>query len=392
MNNYQITKLQNMLTMLYDNNPYYSKIMKEMDCNPKFDNTLEIYQNMPFMDKATLLAANEEILTPSLKVGEYKYDYTSGTSGAVLKCYKTESERNALAINIWMQRKKIDPQVRPKNYISIFNKDFESVFGKFYNTNKDNVCKLFEKIADLHPRWISGPVSVFEKMAYIILDGYNYSIDSLYVIEFMGEYVSDRQRNLIEKTFKCKTVNNYGAQEVWCMAFECQNHRLHIQDKFCILDYYKKKPWCDKNEIVVTSVNNLLMPIIKYRLGDIGTIKQDKCMCQSNSEYIELQGGRIGDIIYGTGVLGNYFFDQLVWEVNQQYNNAIYAFCVRQIDPLVFQFTIVQSKTFCDAIKTTIENRMKKEINQNIIIQWIFTESVMFGNNGKLKKFVPYAH
>ena len=63
MNNYQITKLQNMLTMLYDNNPYYSKIMKEMDCNPKFDNTLEIYQNMPFMDKATLLAANEEILT-----------------------------------------------------------------------------------------------------------------------------------------------------------------------------------------------------------------------------------------------------------------------------------------------------------------------------------------
>ena len=26
MNNYQITKLQNMLTMLYDNNPYYAVI------------------------------------------------------------------------------------------------------------------------------------------------------------------------------------------------------------------------------------------------------------------------------------------------------------------------------------------------------------------------------
>ncbi|MCI9071232.1 MAG: hypothetical protein HFH80_00200 [Lachnospiraceae bacterium] len=390
MNNKQKSKLQELLIFLYDNNPYYSKIMKHMGCNPRIDSAVTIYQDMPFMDKKTLLEVNEEILTPSLKTKEYKFDFTSGTSGAVLKCYKTENERNALALNIWMQRKKIDLQVRPKNYISIFNRDFENVFGKFYNTNRDNVINLFEKIAELKPRWISGPVSVFEKMAYLILDGYSYIIDTLCVIEFMGEFVSVEQRNLIEGTFKCQTVNNYGAQEVWCMAFECKNHRMHIQDRFCILDYYQKNQRSDKNELIVTSLNNMLMPIIKYRLGDIGTITKDDCECGNSSECIVLQGGRVGDVIYGTDILGNYFFDQLVWGVNHIFNNAIYAFCVKQIDPLVFQFIVVRGRTFCDEVRRTIEERMKKEIGENIEIRWEFVENVSFGNNGKLKKFITY--
>lgn len=151
MNNKQKSKLKNLLIFLYDNNPYYSKIMKHIGCNPQIDSAENIYQDMPYMDKKTLLEVNEEILTPSLKTDEYKFDFTSGTSGAVLKCYKTENERNALALNIWMQRKKIDFQVRPRNYISIFNRDFENVFGRFYNTNRDNVINLFEKIAELKP-------------------------------------------------------------------------------------------------------------------------------------------------------------------------------------------------------------------------------------------------
>lgn len=390
MNTKQSSKLTEVLVYLYKNNPYYSKIMNSMGCDPRTDSIIDIYRNMPYMDKNTLLEINEEVLTPSLRNCAYQYDYTSGTSGAVLRCYKTENERNALALNIWMQRKRIDPLVRPKNYISIFDKNFENVFGKFYNTDKNNIIRLFEKIADLKPRWISGPASVFEKMAYSILEGYDYKCESLYVIEFMGEYVSAEQRNLVERTFNCQTVNNYGAQEVWCMAFECKNHKLHIQENSCIIDYYPSIANNGNNELIVTSLNNLFMPIIKYRLGDIGTIVKNECNCGTNAECLVLSGGRAGDIIYGTDILGNYFFDQLVWSVNQLCNNSIYSFCVKQTAPLSFQFLVVRGKSFCDEVVQQIEARMRQEIRKNIDITWEFADSILFGNNGKLKKFVPY--
>lgn len=51
MNNKQKSKLKNLLIFLYDNNPYYSKIMKHIGCNPQIDSAENIYQDMPYMDK-----------------------------------------------------------------------------------------------------------------------------------------------------------------------------------------------------------------------------------------------------------------------------------------------------------------------------------------------------
>lgn len=390
MNSSQENKLEDLLRYLYDHNSYYSGIMKDMGCNPWIDNAVNIYRDIPYMDKKTLLELNDDILTPALTNHNNRFDFTSGTSGTVLKCYKTDDERNALALNIWKQRRKLDSKVRPSNYISIFNKDFEHVIGKFYDSTETNILNLFRRIVEYKPRWISGPVSVFEKMAYLILNGFELDTENLHVIEFMGEFVSHEQRELIERAFMCKTTNNYGAQEVWCMAFECTEHKLHIQDQFCLLDYYVTMKYGSRNELVVTSLNNRLMPILKYRLGDIGTIVNEKCSCGNATDIVILQGGRIGDIIYGTNILGNYFFDQLVWEVNYNYYNAIYAFCVEQISPLVFRFNVVKSAAFCEAVIITMEERMKREIGENIEIKWEFIDSVRFGNNGKLKKFIPY--
>jgi len=390
MNSNQICKLEEIFRFLYDSNPYYSRVMKDLGCDPWVDSASSIYCDLPYMDKQTLHELNEEILTPLLVQQKHSFDFTSGTSGTVLKCYKTEDERNALALNIWKQRRKIDHKVRPSNYVSIFNKDFEATIGKFYNTTEENVINLFRKLSNLKPRWISGPISIFERMAYLILNGLKFEIESLEVIEFMGEFVAPEQRKVLEDVFKCRTVNNYGAQEVWCMAFECREQKLHIQDSLCCLDYYEAAQDNKSNELIVTSLNNRLMPIIKYRLGDIGTISDEKCSCGNESEIVNLQGGRVGDIIYGTNILGNYFFDQLIWEVNNNYNKAIYAFNVEQISPLVFQFNVVKGVAFSEKVVNAIEARMKKEIGENIYIKWNIVDSICFGNNGKIKKFTPY--
>ena len=379
----QKEKLRQLLIYLYKSNLYYGNIMKEIGCNPILDDPINIYNALPYMDKTTLKNINEEILTSELMGCEEKFDYTSGTSGTIIKCYKTQEERNILALNIWINRKHFDNKVRPSNYISFFNRDIEERIGKFYDTNQDNMIKLFRKILEYEPRWISGPISIFEKLAGLIAEGIKFDITSLKVIEFMGEYVSEEKRRFVEKNFKCKTVNNYGAQEVWCMAFECEKHHLHIQENICILDFYK-----NSNELVVTSLVNRFMPIIKYRLGDVGKI--ESCVCNNKNDIVVLQGGRIGNLIVGTNILGDYFFDQLIWDINRTYEDSIYAFQAIQREVDNFELRLVKGSAYNTTIYNLLKKRMEMEFKRNLKVDVIFVDCIPFGRNGKMKKFIPY--
>lgn len=381
-------KLRKLLCYLYDNNPYYSAVMHKLGCNPFYDNISKIYSSLPLMKKEDLLNNMNLILTPSLLNSDSKYDLTSGTTGNVIKCYKTKSERSNLAINIWRKRREIDKRVKPSNYISLFNNDFERLFGKFYNTSEESIIKIFKVLEKLNPRWLSGPISIFEKMAMLIQSGINVNFNNLTVIEFMGEYVEQNKRKFIEKFFNCRTVNNYGCQEVWCMAFECRHEQLHIQEEFCYLEHLRPQLKNKDGEIILTSFNNYLMPIIKYRIGDIGHFYDESCNCECDNMCLFLAGGRSGEYIKGTNILGNYFFDQVAWQVNSRLGCAIYAFRVIQRSVMLFEFQIVKGRDFNYTCLEEISNRLKKEINKDITIEYRFFDSLEFGKHGKLSKFI----
>ena len=389
INEQQRDSLRDVFCFLFEYNPYYAQIMKALSCNPYVDSTEQIYNALPCIKKEDIIEHQNEILTPYLFNADAEYDLTSGSSGNVLRCYKTKSEKAQLSINIWKKRKKIDSKVRPSNHISIFDKNFSSEVGKFYNTDRDVLISNFNKMMALNPRWISGPISIFERIAQLILEGCPYEKSNLYVVEFMGEYVEPQKRQFVENAFNCFSVNNYGAQEVWCMAFDCTKQKLHIQEDLFYIDYYQKSQ-DDYNELLLTSFNNRLMPIIKYRIGDIGKLINEPCDCQNNECRIELAGGRMGDIIFGTHILGNYFFDQITWDVNNAFGNAIFAFQVIQKTPNDFDVSIVKGADYADGVLEIITNRIKHEVNKKSIVTYSFVDSIPLGNTGKLKKFVPY--
>jgi len=98
----------------------------------------------------------------------------------------------------------------------------------------------------------------------------------------------------------------------------------------------------------------------------------------------------MGDIIFGTHILGNYFFDQITWDVNNAFGNAIFAFQVIQKTPNDFDVSIVKGADYADGVLEIITNRIKHEVNKKSIVTYSFVDSIPLGNTGKLKKFVPY--
>lgn len=137
----------------------------------------------------------------------------------------------------------------------------------------------------------------------------------LRIIQCAGEPLKDKLRKKINKLYPhIEIFNQYGMTEAPSLAAECKYHEgMHVFDE----DYYIEViDECEKNvengegELVVTSLNQELMPVLRFKTGDYVKIIRNKCKCGRISPRIEVLH-RKGDIKKIKGVLCNI---QLLYE------------------------------------------------------------------------------
>ena len=387
MKKQQKNKLVKTLLYLYANNNFYKNILSNINMDINIDNIEFIYDKLPYIRKSDIIGQSEKYFSSIGPKIEIKTFITSGTSGQVLECRKSLEECSMLAMKIWKYRLKVDKKLTFDNYINLFSDEVENLIGHFYSTDKEDLKRNFKKIMEFNPRWISGPISIIEKWAMMLESKELVSdISCIKYIEFMGEYVDNRKRKYIEEVFECKTTIHYGLQEVWCVAYDAGDGELDILESDFYCEILEEKNGI--GEIVISSFNNLYMPIIKYRTGDKGKIVES--VKSEGKKKLIISNGRVGDEIYGKKILGNYFFDQLMWDVNNTYKNVIFSFRVVQSLPEVFDFYIVKNNNFEMQVLSIIESRMITELGENIKINYIFQDKQEFTRNGKMKKFISY--
>jgi phenylacetate-CoA ligase len=115
----------------------------------------------------------------------------------------------------------------------------------------------------------------------------------------------DFMRGEIERVFGCPVYDHYGSREVGSLASECSSHDgLHIMMEHNLIEVLATggrpcRPG-EPGEIVVTNLNNYAMPLIRYKIGDIG-IRLDDGVCPCGCTYPRLKQviGRTGDIFIG---------------------------------------------------------------------------------------------
>lgn len=381
-------KLRTLLIYLSEHNEFYKRVQKELQYDVHHDDIKEIYKSLPYTSKQDILNNPDIYFSDNLKQEEIFEEVTSGSSGNVLKCYKTGTERTKLAFNIWKQRRLFDPEVNVNNYCNLFNNEMEEQVGKFYNVEDSEVIANFYKLIQLKPRWIAGPISLLTKFALLIQEGrIIYENDgTLKFMEFHGENVDENSRKIIEQTFQCHTLNNYGTRETWCVALDCGENRLHTQD-YILPDSIQQDGY---DKLVLTSLMNRYMPIIKYVNGDCGKPEQILCPCKNDNEIISLRGGRETDLITGTHILGNYLFDRILWDAFDKFGVVIHEYQVYQSKPQRFELFFAKGVQYTDEVSRYICNRIRSELGEQYEIVITFVDHVKPLRNGKLKKFYPY--
>lgn len=116
-----------------------------------------------------------------------------------------------------------------------------------------------------------------------------------------GELLVDEVRDRIGAAFGCPVWNQYGAQEFNRIGWDCERHGpFHMDADSLIVEVLvgdrPARPG-EEGELVITGLVNELMPLIRYRTGDLGRLVPGACPCGRGLPLFEVTEGRIDDLL-----------------------------------------------------------------------------------------------
>jgi phenylacetate-CoA ligase len=160
-----------------------------------------------------------------------------------------------------------------------------------------STAKLAAWAAFIHryrPTLLQGYASILAALARHVLDAGIAMSSSLISVYSTAEVLDDAQRALIERAFACKVFNQYGSREIPNIACECRHGRMHV---------FTDMVWLESvnGQLLVTSLTNRLMPMIRYENGDCGELLDGECTCGSPFPLMAMGMCRQNDFIVAPG-------------------------------------------------------------------------------------------
>jgi phenylacetate-CoA ligase len=118
-----------------------------------------------------------------------------------------------------------------------------------------------------------------------------------------AEVLEAKDRSLLERVFGCPVFNRYGCREVSVIASECEAHRgMHVMAEGLYVEIETPDGPAAPGKvgsILVTDLLNPAMPLIRYRIGDMGSWAPGDCPCGRHLPRLEQLAGRVTDFLVG---------------------------------------------------------------------------------------------
>jgi phenylacetate-CoA ligase len=152
-----------------------------------------------------------------------------------------------------------------------------------------------------------------------------------------AEVLLPHYRRTIEAAFRCRAFNRYGSREVGFVAMECAHGRLHLNTPDVVVEVHDPGP-DGVGDLLITQLNNRVFPLIRYRIGDIGAVRDLACACKRELPCLtELRGRRTDFIRTPDGrLIHGEWFTHLFYEVN-----GVVLFTFRQVGARQYVFEVL---------------------------------------------------
>lgn len=311
--------------------PHYQRLdltIKDFSENSIFEDL----KQLPFLTKATLRESFSDLKAKNNPRSSNTYENTSGGStGEPVRFiqddyYSNWGSATAILHDKWAGRKIGEPKIilwgserdimgqKESLRSKIGNWIRNTRFQNSFKMSQADMAKYIDEINSYQPKLILAYVqSIYELAKYARENDLEvYPPNSIMT---SAGVLYPKYRDLISSVFNCPVFNRYGSREVGDMACGCEEHEGLHQSVFThYLEIVNEDgERCDPGqmgEIVVTSLRNYTMPLIRYKIGDMGISSDQNCSCGRGLPLLEKVVGRTVDVFMnknGDKIDGEYF-------------------------------------------------------------------------------------
>ncbi len=398
----QKEKLYEILDYSIKNVPYYKKISQEKDIKINRDNVFQDIKKFPVLTKDVLRNNFKDLINPGVRA---KKNTSGGSTGeqAIFMQDKKMYDYNAatkILFDEWAGRKKGELLVKlwgserdilenTMGFKGFLVRNFSNeVLLNTYKMSENNMAEYINVINNLKPKMILAyATSAFEISRFIVEKKIN--VHSPKAVMTSAGMLFPHFRDIIEKAFRCPVFNRYGSREVGDIACECEKHSgLHIN----ILTQYLEVLDENLNEaasgnagdIYVTYLHNYAMPLIRYKIGDRGSVSETGCSCNRGLPLIKEIQGRVGCILRTK----NGAVDSTALTTSFYFYPSIKKYQVIQKgDNFTIKVVIDKSDSWNDD-KRNLEIKLKKIFGESASFQFEIVDEIPSSKSGKYLFFI----
>ena len=316
----QVKKLKETINVCL-NSPFYKKRLGELGITADSINTPEDSRKIPFTTKADLRSSYPFGLVGGNMNEAVRLHSSSGTTGQPTVVVYSEHDicswANMIARNMYMVGCRKEDVFQNSSGYGMFTGGLGFQYGAEWlgcmtlPAGSGFTKRQIKFITDFGTTCLHAIPSYAIRLAEVIKEeGIDIKNTKLHTLFIGAEPHTEEQRRRIEKMLGVKAYNSFGMTEMNGpgVAFECKyQDGMHLwEDNYIVEivdpDTLEPVPDGEMGEMVLTTLDRTMMPILRYRTRDLTRIIPGECKCGRTHRRIDRIKGRTDDMFIIKGV------------------------------------------------------------------------------------------
>ena len=296
--------------------PYYRDLFAKIGFDPdKLARDPQFFQDIPHLTKETIRGEGHRLLRGDHAQFAQHRAKTGGSTGPSAHIYYDQEAADwSSAVTRYARASigntharselhfaskfpdKFPLRDRVREHLKCFAMNRYNIF--FSTFDAQELETIWRQANRIRPHLVHAHPSTIHQLALHVEERYGrgHAFD---IFESSGELLSPRQRQKISQVLQCRVIDRYGLAEVGVVAYETTPGRMLFFDPFgwpeiLVLDDHDLPAHAGAatGELVVTNLKNRMMPLIRYRTGDIAAMAET-----SEGFVVRELVGRVHDVL-----------------------------------------------------------------------------------------------
>lgn len=411
INQLQIKKLNELLKYANGHVPYYRHIFKQRGLDPEKCKDLSFLRNLPLLRKEDIQRESKDLISEYADKKQLILCHTGGSTGKNITFYFDRQKRATMVAarlrsNSWIgEEMPFEPtaylwavdhkqQIMKRAWAWVTMRASQSIMLDLWEMNRGNVKDYVSTINTFKPKILIGYGTALY-MLTMLMEEKQLKISAPLKVISTAELLTDKMAQVIREKISPFLYDRYGCREVGLIAMTCDHQGYHLNADNLIVEIVDENgnpvAQGEEGQVVITDLNNLSMPFIRYVIEDRAIMDKNLCTCGRGLSCLKKMTGRMGEILLD--VNNDYIqSSRLVLTMEEIPGLERYQIYQKRDKSFCFKIKLIPGKEWQSSIEDSIRERVYRVMKGKIPVSFCIVDEIPLSKSGKFKYIISEFH